>query len=80
MLANSWPHSLELHLRTESIITSYLPKCFTFLQTFLKSAITERDRRRRIVDLIRDAAPIAAVRADRARYEKFLDDIIRKAS
>lgn len=57
------------------IVTSYLPSVH-LLRMFLASAKTERERRRRIVDLIRDAAPNAALRADKALYENFLANII----
>jgi hypothetical protein len=57
------------------IITSYLPS-ENLLLTFLASVRGEAKRRERIVDLIRDAVPNAAVRADRAQYEKFLDNVI----
>ncbi|MHB8268621.1 AAA family ATPase [Bradyrhizobium sp.] len=61
------------------VITSYLPS-HHLLTSFFKSIRTERERRRRIVDLIRDAAPNAAVRADRAKYENFLASIISNRS
>jgi len=58
------------------IVTSYLPSAHLLL-TFLESVKTEAERRKRIVNLIRDAAPNAAVRADRSRYEKFLNSVIK---
>jgi rubrerythrin len=61
------------------IVTSYLPSDH-LLRTFLSSAKSESERRRRIVNLIRDAAPNAAVRADRALYENFLANIISNRS
>ncbi len=65
------------HPENRVIVTSYLPSAH-LLMAFLSKARSEKERRRRIVDLIRDAAPNAAVRADRRRYEKFLNAIIKK--
>jgi energy-coupling factor transporter ATP-binding protein EcfA2 len=61
------------------IVTSYLPSDH-LLRTFLESAKSERERRQRIVDLIRDAAPNAAMRADRAAYEQFLAQVVKGGS
>lgn len=63
------------HSENRVIVTSYLPSDH-LLRMFLASARTERDRRRRVVDLISGAAPNAALRADKARYEEFLANII----
>lgn len=64
------------HSENRVIVTSYLPSDH-LLRMFLASAKTERERRRRIVDLISDAAPNAALRADKSRYEEFLANIIK---
>jgi hypothetical protein len=65
------------HPDNRVIVTSYLPSAH-LLMTFLSKARSEAERRSRIVDLIKDAAPNAAVRADRRRYETFLNAIIKK--
>ena len=57
------------------IITSYLPSDH-LLRTFFARSTTAKGRRSRIVNLIDGAAPNAALRADKARYEKFLAHII----
>lgn len=57
------------------IITSYLPSDH-LLRTFFGASATAEDRRSRIVNLIDGAAPNAAMRADRVRYEKFLAHVI----
>lgn len=57
------------------IITSYLPNKHLVL-AFLKSIRSERKRSERILDLIQYAAPNAAVRADRKKYEDFLKEVI----
>jgi hypothetical protein len=61
------------------IITSYLPSHHLLL-SFFKSIRSEGERTRRIVNLIRDAAPNAATRADRAKYEAFLANVIANRS
>jgi AAA domain-containing protein len=64
------------HPDNRVIITSYLPSKHLVL-TFLKGIKGERKRRERIVDLIRHAAPNAALRADRDKYEEFLQGVIK---
>jgi len=57
------------------IVTSYLPSAH-LVRAFLKGVRAKTARRARIVDLIRYAAPNAAIRADGDRYKAFLEDII----
>lgn len=61
------------------IVTSYLPS-HHLLMSFFQGVRSEREREARIVNLIRDAAPNAAVRADRAKYEEFLSNVIARRS
>jgi AAA domain len=61
------------------IITSYLPSDHLLLK-FLEGITSRPERRKRTIDLIRDAAPNAAMRADRARYEDFLEKVMRAGS
>jgi hypothetical protein len=61
------------------IITSYLPSHY-MLASFFKSVRGEQERRGRIVDLIQHAAPNAAIRADRTKYQEFLANIISNRS
>ena len=65
------------HKENRVIITSYLPSEH-LLNAFFSKVKRGAERRRRIVDLIKDAAPNAALRADRPRYEKFLGRIISR--
>ncbi|MGJ4916058.1 AAA family ATPase [Bradyrhizobium oligotrophicum] len=57
------------------IVTSYLPSDH-LLNAFFDGITSRSHRRERIVDLIQAAAPNAAVRADRRKYEEFLGRII----
>lgn len=59
------------------IITSYLPSKH-LVTSFLKDVPESEARRSRIVDLIHLAADNAALRSDRPKYEKFLNEIIEK--
>lgn len=63
------------HQGNRVIVTSYLPSDH-FLRKFLESCSSVDDRRSRIVDLIQHAAPNAALKVDRPRYEKFLDLVV----
>lgn len=58
------------------VVTSYLPSDH-FIRKFLGDSASASERQSRIVDLISIAAPNAALRADRARYERFLAKVIR---
>ncbi|HEY0156729.1 MAG TPA: AAA family ATPase [Thermoanaerobaculia bacterium] len=60
------------------IVTSYLPSEHLLQALFAKTKRVP-ERRRRIVDLIKDAAPNAAIRADGPRYEEFLEKIISRS-
>jgi len=57
------------------IITSYLPSDH-LLRTFLGGSKTAQERKAGIVNLIADAAPNAALREDRDKYEEFLAHVI----
>lgn len=57
------------------IVTSYLPSDH-LLNAFLHGISGETKRRQRIIDLIQYAAPNAAIRADRGRYEQFLVQVV----
>ena len=57
------------------IVTSYLPSPY-LLETFFSHIKKGPDRAKRIINLIRDAAPNAALRDDRDQYDQFLDAII----
>jgi hypothetical protein len=59
------------------VVTSYLPSDH-LLNAFFEGISGATKRRARIVDLIQHAAPNAAVRADRIKYEAFLDNIIKE--
>lgn len=61
------------------IITSYLPSHHLLL-SFFKNIHGDRERTKRVVNLISDAAPNAALRADRAKYEAFLAHVIANRS
>ena len=61
------------------VVTSYLPSHHLLL-SFFKPIRGEKERAKRIVDLIRDAAPNAAIRADRTKYEEFLASVIENRS
>ncbi|WP_371426043.1 AAA family ATPase [Tardiphaga sp.] len=58
------------------IVTSYLPSRH-FVSAFISGITGQKNRRERIVDLISDAAANAAMRADRAKYAEFLDNIVK---
>jgi hypothetical protein len=58
------------------IITSYLPSKHLVL-AFLNGIKGDRKRSERILDLIRHAAPNAALRDDRKKYEEFLKEVIK---
>ena len=57
------------------IITSYMPSDHLLL-SFFNGVRGVDERRRRIVNLLEDAAPNAAIRADRSRYSEFVEGII----
>ena len=57
------------------IITSYMPSDHLLL-SFFDGVRGIRERRQRIVNLVEEAAPNAALRADRPRYSEFVEGII----
>ena len=59
------------------IVTSYLPSAH-LLNSFFAGISGASRRQQRIVDLIKHAAPNAAMRADREKYEAFLATIVQK--
>jgi hypothetical protein len=63
------------HQNNRVIITSYLPSA-NLVAAILSDSNDEEDRRARIVDLIKNAAPNAALRADREEYEAFLEKVL----
>lgn len=58
------------------IITSYLPSKHLVLE-LLRDVKGQQKRRARVLNLIEHAAPNAALRADRKKYETFLEEVIQ---